>query len=63
MDKEFARFVLHLRGLTVLEMKFVIWHYYNKLPYSKLAELDEKTWTRQYSQQVVKEAINKLRQV
>lgn len=62
---EFARFLLRLNSqyLTVIEIKFLIWHYFNNVPYSKLAELEDKSWSRQYSQQIVKEAINKLRQV
>jgi hypothetical protein len=62
-QKEFSRFVRHLRGLTILEMKFIIWHYFNKEPYRRLAELDEKKWSRQYSQQIVKRGINKIREI
>ena len=58
---EFYKFLYRLKGLTILEMKFIIWHYFNKLPHSKLAELDDKDFTRQRAHQIIRKALYKLK--
>jgi len=60
---EFVQILRYFRArrLTILECKLILWHYYNKLPYRRLAHMEGKHWSKQYCEQVIKKGLAKIK--
>lgn len=60
---EFVQILRYFRArrLTILECKLILWHYYNKLTYRRIAYLEGRRWSRQYCEQVIKKGLTKIK--